>query len=491
MANGFLYSKVQPVQEQNPALTFLEENRKAKLQGIIDAKKARDKAYENLFSNMEDLDVEGAFLTDAVNTMDSVKAHKINLFRQWEAGNISESDYRLRQERLDQTPLKFNAIYQQVTSKLKELGEGDLDMNSDDIKELGLLSSSAKTVFDPKTGVIKVRYKTIGDKGEIIDTENTLDNLTKEVANMISTNKLDDSTDVVNKLYQNFRADIEKKPTSFLETTLKQGIDVGTTEQRFEDIFKSVFGEEQDLNNPYIIKNMVKELGGTRAAESLDDEDFRQIYSDTYNSLKNIPKSKIQKREEITRRNPPVTSGAKTDTSLDKMNTTYLTVSGTGGAPLKNTNVISNGEIVPVSGMGATFKLSDTQSTLDLSYNELSGGEEIKDSDATKVKVRSYFIDENTGDIYVQGLQDPRNFMREAFNKNSSQIEQAMKSIKTVTPYFKLNSVGADNFRAKVFAGKTSQEVLDYLRESAGVEQPQEQTGFNAEDFYKQYKGNK
>lgn len=233
----------------------------------------------------------------------------------------------------------------------------------------------------------------------------------------------------------------------------EQGLGVGDSKSRFDTDFKATFGERGDGLNP-LVRKMMTDRGG-------------DTYENTWDFLYGNAEAKIANTKRRTPEPVKTTKVVSADKDLDKMNFTILSESGKGDKKVKAIKT-SDGEI---DGIGATFKMSDTGQKFDLGVGDIEG---IPDDISDNIKVNAIFISDD-GDIYIKGSANQLDSMSQMV-KNSSlpddqkkaAIDMLFENRKRGINWLKVGGVGADDIRANVMNGRSSQEMATYLRGIGG-----------------------
>ena len=451
MASGLLYSNLQPHKITPQWIQMMEVDRQRRLTSRDEKVKKMEEERANLFKGFEKLDVEGNFLLAATETMGTARRDLVSLYNDKGAGKMTDQEFSLAKESIDDVPLQINAAYQTHEEKLDALTKGDELLNYDAINALTKASVDLKMEYDPKTRRTNVTIKDVNGKDKTMSA--------KEYNAMVNAIPVAPAQGDPSEKAQTFGNDFKADLIQTGRYT-EQGLETGDTMERFNTAWTGSFGSKSAGNN-----DLIKKWMKTTAEDD--------TYEDAWESLRAQAAVMIQ----TTKRTSPTPSSTKTEKSptaaLDKMNFTILTEKGVGGEedPVLNTIKTANGE---VAGIGAAFSLSDSSQRIEIDSSGLEG---IPDGVSESIKVNAFFIGKD-GSMYIKGSADQLdpiyNIMQQKYKdkkiskSNMDAIDSFFEKRKRGIDFIKIKGSAAADFRSNVLKGKTSKEMETYLQDIVG-----------------------
>lgn len=464
MPSGAFYSRAQPVQRSNTILQLLEGERNRTLEAQQARAEKMAKHRMDLFSGFEKVDAKGDFLSTSVGVMDQVMSDRVNMFNKYESGEIDENDWILFKAQSGQVPNLINSAYQNFEAKQQSIAEGDEVLNAESINALTVAGHGLTMDYDSGSKQMMITANIL-EPGAKKPTKKkmTMAEWDGWVNSHKGTEKLGDVSEDAMAYGKAFEADEEQ---SAWQTGTKRtsGMDVGTSQVRFDEGFISRYGTRDQGGNKYVVKHQGD-----------------MPYQEAWDKLYNIAASQVSSKDITTHKNPPSasTKEAKSpDEDMDKMGVTVLSQDGKGEKTLRT---ISTGTD-DISGIGGTFKVSDATQKIDVLSGDVEG---VPDGLAENIKVNAYFIDEDTNDIYIKGtanafdsMINTMENMKKPTDEQRAMIDVMKDKRKRGIPWLKIKGSGSDDLRANLFGGRTSSEMRTYL-EGKGKSAPAKETNTN------------
>lgn len=463
MASGLLYSNVRPNTIQPTWLQMMETDRERRNIAHSREQERRDKERAELFDGIKDVDAEGAFLEQSVEVTNQIRKHLVDQWKRKEAGEISESDFLVEKARLESAPDQITAAYQAHDAKLNELAKGDSKLNYHELNGMTQFGANSKLEFDPEKGVM-VNSRYTDRNGVSVEVKYGVN---EHIGNVNAISVIPDQGDpnaVALKFGNDFKADEIQKGR---HTT--KGLDTGESLARFNTSFEGSFGARDAKNNYLVRKYMVS------------DDPNLDTYEEAWDTLNRIAKSSVA---EIDKTTPtPQRSTAETKTLIQKNKITNLSKSGKGDVTL--TEVTPLGSKSPVSGRGATFDVSSTDKTIEVTASDIAG---VDEGSSEKIKVNAFFIDEG-GDVYIKGSTKKKSAIERAMAKEDVSPEEWMKEGTQYEDldWVKIQGTSLDNLRTNLL-GTSTKEALQYLKDnSKGLDKETTESKPTAQELIAKY----
>jgi hypothetical protein len=474
MASGFLYSKVQPFQKDDFFLKTLEQDRALRIATAVKKQQKKQEAFLNLFKDLESPDVEGKFLQDSIKGMEEVKRSKIDAWKLYDSGKLTETDHILVQSQLDRIPLKYQAAQETINKKLKELADGDDVMNKSTLEEIALLTSTYETKFNPKTRGIDVSYKSVDDEGKVQTITEPVDTLINRIQGLQGVEKIEDPLDELNKGFVNFQTATREGLVGEDMSIVQSGMGVGETRNKFDNTFKAIVGGREDFNNLGIQKRIVQKYGDI----PMGDEDFEELYKKEWDELYELKKGVIKDEYREKKRS---TSDSGADKTLDKLRISII--ENKDGTPLTSIKTTS-GESVG-NGLGITVHTPATDEKLSVSTNDLEGVSTLENFNRN-VQVEALYVtpdDRVFGKISVDHLSllaaaklKELDGAKDAYEKKKELNQSITESTAKLEDWVEITGISKSKVASDMSGGKKPKNLFSYANEQIGGEQQETKT---------------
>ncbi len=458
MANGYLYQNVKPATIQNQWLPIMEADRNRRLDQHAAQAKRLDDYQKNLFSSIKDADLEGEFLQQSISAMDEARNHKVQLYNQLRAGEISETDYLLKSAKIDNLPLSIQSAQEVYNTKLTGLVEGDEKMNLKNKALLARQLGGMSLKYDPNTMSFGVGMDDFDGKGNLTGRRDlSMNEYQTEISSTPVVAQLGVPSEEADNYGKSFKAD---KTRDFGGTT-RQGMGVGESLNNFNLGFENIFGSKANPTNQLVMKEIVE--------DDANLDTYEEAYDHLYNrSLGYARQGNVEMRPTPTKAST-TTKPTGIEGAMKKNKVVVLSETGKGGKSL--TSITPVGSESAVNGRGMTFDVSGTDKSVEVSAGDIEGvGEKGKTS---KVTVEHMFVGDD-GAVYIKGktpLADAFTRMMKGEDVSEYDLMESGSENKSLD-WVKIQGASLDRLRSTIMGGEDIDTVSKWLKDnSKGVKE--------------------